>query len=403
MIVRRFLLWARTASTGHRAEAIAALGRAYLHSNLSEDDRWEAETALTAMLDDRSPVVRRAMAESLASSEDAPRHVIVALASDQPDIATLVLERSPVLLECDLVDLAALGGARAQTSIARRPWVPAGVAAALCEIADPEALLELARNEGAEIGEAAFARLVERHGTDARLREALLARPDLPVHLAQALAAALARVLGDFVVGCGWLSPERAERVIRDARERTTVALSSGSEAGDLERLVGHLRRTGQLTSALILRALLSRDTRFAGAAFAELANLPEARVAAAFRDRGGHGFRALYDRVGLPRTLRPAFEGALAALRQTGGGAGAEIRLSRLVIRESLAACRSLPPAESGRLIALLRRFEAEAAMDEARRIADEMADEAALSAVLRHAPEALAAYDEEYRRWAA
>ncbi|HZD90820.1 MAG TPA: hypothetical protein VE224_12010 [Pseudolabrys sp.] len=39
MIVRQFLQWVRSAPAGERAEATSALARAYLHSDLSPDDR----------------------------------------------------------------------------------------------------------------------------------------------------------------------------------------------------------------------------------------------------------------------------------------------------------------------------------------------------------------------------
>ena len=91
MIVRHFLQWVRTATAGERADATSALARALLFSDLSRDDRIAAEGALVMLLDDPSPLVRGAMAEALASSADAPPAVILALASDQPDIAAIVL------------------------------------------------------------------------------------------------------------------------------------------------------------------------------------------------------------------------------------------------------------------------------------------------------------------------
>ena len=39
MIVRHFLYWVRSAEAAERAEATSALARAYLHSDLSQDDR----------------------------------------------------------------------------------------------------------------------------------------------------------------------------------------------------------------------------------------------------------------------------------------------------------------------------------------------------------------------------
>lgn len=394
MIVRRFLLWARNASPGDRADAVAALAKAYLYSDLSAEDRWEAETALTAMLDDRSAMVRCAMAESLAKSPYAPRHIMVALAGDQPDVAAIVLARSPILIDADLVDAAALGDERIQCAVASRPHLSPGVSAALAEIAGPAALAILAANPGADISEAALIRTVARHGASPALREALIARPGLPADVAQAVAAALAASLQDFVVGCGWLSSERGGRVAREARERTAVTLSSRAEGDDRERLVSYLRASSQLTPGLILRAILSRELSFADAAFAELAAIPLGRASAILCGGRGQGFRALFARAGLPEKLRPAFESALEAARASGGHAGgSRATLSRRVVEATLAACDAFPADEAGRLVALLRRFEVEAARDEARRIADELADDAALQIVLEYAPDELVA----------
>lgn len=392
MIVRMFLLWARSAPPTQRARATAALAGAFLSGELSPDDLVEAETALTAMLDDGSPLVRQAMAEVLAGSADAPRHIIVALAGDQGEVAEPVLARSPLLLDADLVDCAALGDERVQSAIARRAWLSPSVSAALAEIARPGALAELARNPGAQIAHGALVRMVERHGDEPALREALLGRPDLPVDIAQAIAAALAQALGSFVVDCGWLSAERSGRVTREARERTTVALSVRKEAADVRRLVRHLRDSDQLTPALILRAMLSGQANFAEAAFAELTGVSDFRVAGIFRDPHRFTFRALFAKAGLPDLLRPAFEAALAAGRDPKAGVG-RAKLSRRMIERALRACDGLPPDEAGRLVALLRRFDVEAARDEARDAADGLADEAALALLMEHAPQTLLA----------
>jgi uncharacterized protein (DUF2336 family) len=393
MIIRQFLLWARTAKPGQRAEAVGALARAYLYSALSPEDRWEAETAMTALLDDPSPLVRRAIAEAFANASEAPRHLVVALANDQNDIAALVLSRSPVLSDADLVDCAALGDELIQTAVALRPRVSVAVSAALAEIASPGALATLAGNGGAVIADASLERMVARHGGHPELRGSLLARPDLPLAIRQSIAVALAESLSSFVLGCGWLSKERTERIVREAREKTTLALSSESGREDVRRLVAHLRRTGQLTPALILRAFLSRHLAFAENALAELSGLPVERVGGLLWDRRGAGLGPLYGKAGLPLSLKPAFAAAVAALReQHADSAEAGARLSRLMIERVLSGCGELPPEEAGKLMALLRRFESEAARDEARAVAEALADEAALTAVLEHVPEALA-----------
>ena len=105
MIVRQFISWIRTAPAGERAEATRSLARAWLISDLSEDDRAAAEGALLMLLDDASPLVRQAMAEVFARSTEAPAAIVQALSLDQPSVALPVLEHSPLLIDADLVDI----------------------------------------------------------------------------------------------------------------------------------------------------------------------------------------------------------------------------------------------------------------------------------------------------------
>ena len=64
MIVRKFMQWVQTAPASQRADGASALARAYLYADLGDEQRQEAEQALTSLLDDSSPLVRRSLAES---------------------------------------------------------------------------------------------------------------------------------------------------------------------------------------------------------------------------------------------------------------------------------------------------------------------------------------------------
>src|ERR1043166_9745729 len=134
MIVRQFISWVRSASAGERAEATRALARAWLISDLSQDDRAAAEGALLMLLDDSSPLVRRAMAEVFSRSTDAPAAIVQALAVDQPSVSLPILEHSPLLIDADLVDIVATGNEETQCAIARRISLPASVCAAIAEV-----------------------------------------------------------------------------------------------------------------------------------------------------------------------------------------------------------------------------------------------------------------------------
>src|SRR5688572_25800002 len=130
MIVRQFLQWLREAPAGERAEATSALARAYLYSDLSENDRAAAEGAMIMLLDDPSPLVRRALADVFATSNYAPPIVVHSLAADQPDVASPILQWSPMFLDADLVDAVATGEPARQVAIAARSHLPCAVSAA---------------------------------------------------------------------------------------------------------------------------------------------------------------------------------------------------------------------------------------------------------------------------------
>ena len=329
MIVRQFISWIRTAPAGERAEATRALARAWLISDLTEDDRIAAEGALLMLLDDPSPLVRQAMAEVFSRSSDAPAAIVQALSLDQPSIALPVLEHSPLLIDADLVDIVATGNSDMQCAIARRINLPPSVSAAIAEVGSAAAALELIENAYAELAPFSWDRIVERHGHLAAIRESMLVLEGLPAATRIALVAKLTDTLAQFVVARNWMSADRAGRLANDARERSTMTIAARSRGEDMAGLVQHLRATGQLTAGLILRALLS-------------------------------GNMEVSHETGYVDTL---------------GGAA---RLRRRMVERVLTHCETDRKAAEPLLI-LLRRFATESAREEARMFCEELvADEA-------------------------
>lgn len=403
MIVCRFLLWARTASASDRAAGVRALSEAYVRSPMLDDDRREAETALLAMLDDPSALVRRAMAEALAG-ENAPRAVVLGLAQDQPDVAAFVLAASPMLTQADLIDAIAVGGELAQGVIARRRDVGVALAAAIVAVGSEDAIISLFQNEHAAISPATLQRTADRAATAPALREAMLASHSLPVSIRHQLALSLAESLSSWAGGCGFMSRDRAERVARESSEKValSLALQSDGTEQELMSLIAQLRRSNKLTPGLILRSLLSGDTALAEAALADLADMPLSRASGILHDRRGAGVGALCRKADIPAMLVPAFVAAIEAVREVGMPASnaARATTSRRIIERVLIACDNGSQDNIAPLMAMLRRFEADAAREEANEMAQHMADNAALAALLQIDPELTLLVDHEVSR---
>ena len=382
MIVRQFISWIRTAPAGERAEATRALARAWLISDLSEGDRAAAEGALLMLLDDASPLVRRAMADVFARSYEAPAAIVQALALDQPSVALPILEHSPLLIDADLVDIVATGDGEVQCAVARRMHLPASVCAAIAEVGTAAAALELIENAYAELAPFSWDRIVERHGHLAAIRESMLVLEDLPAATRVALVAKLSDTLAQFVVAKNWLSADRAERIAYEARDRSTVSIAASSRGDDMRSLIAHLRATSQLTAGLILRALLSGNLELFETALSELSGLPGARVSSLLLDRGEASLLALLKRAGLPESTFAAFRAALEVIHETGftdtlGGAA---RLRRRMVERVLTQCEADHDVTDPLMI-LLRRFATESAREEARQFCEELAAEEALA----------------------
>ncbi|HLI98587.1 MAG TPA: DUF2336 domain-containing protein [Bradyrhizobium sp.] len=382
MIVRQFISWVKTAPAGERAEATRALARAWLISDLSDEDRAAAEGALLMLLDDVSPLVRRAMAEVFARSAEAPAAIVQALSLDQPSVALPILEHSPLLIDADLVDIVATADSETQCAIARRLHLPASVSAAIAEVGSAAAALEVIENAYAELAPFSWERIVQRHGHLAAIRESMLVLEDLPAATRAALVAKLSDTLAQFVVARNWLSAERAERIASDARDRSAVNIAAASCGEDMRGLIAHLRATSQLTAGLILRALLSGNLELFEISLAELSDLPQARVSSLLLDRGEASLVALLKRAGLPESTFPAFRAALDVNREFGfadtfNGAA---RLRRKMVERVLTHCET-DQSSAGPLLILLRRFATESARDEARLFCDELVAEQAVA----------------------
>lgn len=374
MILRQFLPWAQTASSSKRAEAAETLARAWRSGGLAKSAQRDAERAMMALLDDPAPQVRRRLAEYFAAESHAPRALVSALACDQSDIAAPLLASSPLLTDAELINIAATGDSIAQETIARRPGLSASVCAALAEFGAETAAIALAANTEADIPEFSLRRLLSRLGDAPELREALLARRNLPAIVRNELIAATASCLHRFVLERGWLNETRAALALREARDRANILLASDAaqdpQAG-MGELVAHLRHSQQLTASLVLRALLSGQRPLFEAALIELTGLNANKVGGLLRHPNGAGFAALFARAGLPSKYLPAFRAALDAERRhhrTEPGAQQGPRLSLAMIEQVLAVCDELNDGELDRLVALLRRFELEAALEDAR-----------------------------------
>ncbi|MBO3760206.1 DUF2336 domain-containing protein [Ciceribacter sp. L1K22] len=316
MIVEAFLRWAETARATERARAANALGRAYLKSDMSPDERKAAGVAMTWLLDDPSPQVRGALAEAVAEAEDVPKVVVLSLAEDQIEIAAPVILRSPLLSDIDLVDLVGRGADHTRALVAARRPLGCGAVAALAEIAAADEIALLLENDSARFTRLSLRRIAERHGDDAGVRCLLLDREDLPADVRHILMQKVASALCGCGLVRGAVGVERVQRIAGEAETSAAIALAGAARAEDCVMLVDQMRRSGRLTPAFLMQALCSGRTDFFGAAVAALSGLEDRRVRAILATGRFHSIRALVESAGLGRAISILFVEAVLLWR---------------------------------------------------------------------------------------
>ncbi len=321
VVVSHFLKWIYTARVSERAAAASALAHAYIDLELPFEDRCAAEAALTFLLDDPSSKVRQAMAEVLSLSHHAPRQVIAALASDQPEVAGFVLARSPLLGDADLIDRVATAQKATQALIAGRPSVSMALAAAIAEIGDQEACAALLANSGAEIASLSFRRMAERFGHLASLREALIADARLPADCRHMLLVKLGETLKTSPLVVALMGTARAERVLRDACVKASLTLIEGIRTEEHMALIEHLRLRGDLTASFIIRTIAHGKVDFFGSALVALTRQSEQRVRALLASGHDVALHALFRSAGLAAATHGIILRALKVWREVANG----------------------------------------------------------------------------------
>ena len=373
LIIEKLVGWMDTAPADKRARAASALVRAWQVADLSEEQRESAEAAMTCMLDDPDEGVRLALSEALAEAVEPPRHLILALAEDDPEISLPVLAGSPALLDGELIRLVEKGTEEQQAAIARRAVLAEGVSAVLAGQGCKFACLIMLTNPAARIAEDSFHTLAERFGDCAHARQCLFARPDIGMRARTLLIEKYAASLAE------------DEELESSARELETVEIAEkaiityAAEVGDGEnrQIIEALIGREKLTTAFLLRAICMGNLTLYCHALSVLSGQATDRVERILKDQRANAFHAVYEKAGLPASAEPVFFAALGSWsRHLGTGSQEdEAKLAYRVTREVLAGYEGRRDVVVDELLMLLRRICTDFAREAARSKVSELA----------------------------
>ena len=321
MTVQCFAQWCETASSLERVRAAEIICSTINDPHVSAEEAEVAKSVLVVILNDPAPKVRMTLARGLGRTSNISRGVLLSLCDAGDAIACLIAGQSPVLGDADLIDLVAGGSVGLRGAIARRPLVSVRVCAAVAEIADAAICVDLLSNEGAAIAGLTYRRLAERLGDDANVRGALMGRPDLPIGVRQTLILKTGEALSKLSILINLVGDDRADHVTFDACERATAELADLIDENEGMALIEHLRLSGQLNVAFLLRTLCSGHIDLLTLALARLSGVSERRVRLVLFDGRRRALMALLGQCGLPNASSLLFESGIAVWREIASG----------------------------------------------------------------------------------
>jgi len=295
------------------AEKVAAQ---YGASSLTEGERALAEAIFRVMVRDAEVRVREALSVHLKESPLVPNDIALSLAKDVDSVALPILRYSEVLSDADLIEIVRSQQPSKQIAIAGRRAVSAEVADALVDTENTEAVAILVSNDGADLSEKSLEKVVRNYGGEERIQTGLVHRASLPVTVVERLIAMVSESLREELLSRECLQDGVITDVMTQVRERATVGLATDYE--DVQRLVMHLRANNRLTPSFILRALCTGQLVLFDECISQLAGIPIVNARQLIYDQGALGFKAVYEKTGLPAGLFAAFEVAVRVAMET-------------------------------------------------------------------------------------
>ena len=376
MIIEHFLEWMHSAPVPERAQAVNALARAFLFSQMSEHDRLTAQCAMTVLLDDPSTRVRFALADALASAKHAPRNVIMALANDSAEISTMILSRSPIFSDGELVDLMAGGSVEQQIAISCRGSIAPALCGGIGEVGVVEACLGLLFNKAAKPSKNVLMRIAERHGANTQIRQKMLADKSLDADIRILLVEKLGNQLGEFVSTKKWLPKARANKSVKNALDRSSILNAAMVDDGQVDLIVSALIKSHRLTTSFLLRAICMGNITLFCASLGKLSGIPTRRIEAMISQNRHSAFRAAFAKSGMPPQTYDVFFTAISVWKSLLSQPDwmSRARMPYLVTGKMLEKYKGNHDNVVDDLLLLLQQISADVARDEARLHVDEL-----------------------------
>lgn len=353
------LLHDTTAST--RLEMTDRIGGAYGNERLTPQEMQIAEQIFRLLLRDTELKVRMALAQHIKSSSEIPRDIVMTLARDVEQVALPVLQFSEVLTDQDLVDLLKSTQKPSRyLAVSKRSQLSEAVSDTLLETNNEQVTASLVDNKGACISESGYRKIIDLHAGNESIMQAVSMHSRLPAAAAEKLVHVVSSSLAATLKSKYKLPAAKIEQEAEKTRESETLSVIRYAKSqGEIDKLVAQMAGFERLTPSIILSALCQGNFAFFETSLARLSNIPVANARALIADRGDLGFRAIYNKSGLPDAMFPAVKLLLKVAHEldAAGEKPGKARYANSIVERLLQYAEDAPIENLSYIIALVRK----------------------------------------------
>ncbi len=198
------------------------------------------------------------LADRLAPHPSAPHDVILKLAKDKEEVASVVLRHSQVLTDEDLIEIASEKSDGHLVAIAHRQGVSAAVTHVLVDRGSDLVIETVAGNASADFSPTTFAKMTERAADNVAIQGALVSRRDLPTASLEALVPLLSDELSCRLAEQGYnLEEQLPDRLLAQLRTRlSSMVQQKERESRDVKLMLADIKAgTQTMTSMVVMLA----------------------------------------------------------------------------------------------------------------------------------------------------
>ena len=334
---------------------------AYGNDQLKSKDNKAAEQIFRLLVRETETHVRQTLAMNIKNSSNIPKDIVLTLAHDVAEISLPILQHSQVLTDHDLLEL--IQGSQDINrfiAISKRPQVSETISDKLLSKSIGDVTASLIGNTGAIISEEQLVTIIANESGNESLMKVLSTRPQLPVSIAEKLVHIVSANMAETLKQKYQLPSKEIEIEVDKTRESETLKLIRMCDTlEEIDRLINQLVAFNRLSPSLILSSLCQGNFLFFETSLARLSNIPVANARTLIKDRGDLGFRAIYNKSGLPEKLFPAVRLLLRVVHKLDdeGQKPGSSRYTNRLIEDILQQSEQTPVDNLSYIIALVRR----------------------------------------------